>query len=113
MVTEEATVYLHAFFYPEYHKDLFEAAVMFKEEDHKEKNFAPIQDHPILTKKEKEQICVNLYANECYMRSIKLDSLNEKFFMYVFKALLFSKNPKIVYQLLDVVNFYVMHETLY
>ena len=33
--------------------------------------------------------------------------------MYVFKALLFSKNPKIVYQLLDVVNFYVMHETQY
>ena len=33
--------------------------------------------------------------------------------MYVFKALLFSKNPKIVYQLLDVVNFYVKHDTQY
>lgn len=33
--------------------------------------------------------------------------------MYVFKALLFIKNPKIVYQLLDVVNFYVKHETQY
>jgi len=33
--------------------------------------------------------------------------------MYVFKALLFSTNPKIVYQLLDVVNFYVRHQTPY
>lgn len=50
LVTEEATVYLHAFFYPEYHKDLFETSFMFKEEDQKEKSFEPVQNHPQLSK---------------------------------------------------------------
>ena len=44
-------------------------------------------------------------------RKIQLDPLNEKFFMYVFKALLKSSNMKILYLLLDVINFYIMHET--
>ena len=66
-----------------------------------------------MTKQEKEKLCVNLYADECDERYARLDSLNEKFFMYVFKALFFTRNPKIVYQLLDVVNFYIKHETPY
>lgn len=33
--------------------------------------------------------------------------------MHVFKALLFTTNPRILYQLLDVVNFYVRHPTPY
>ena len=33
--------------------------------------------------------------------------------MYVFKALLYTKNCRILYQLLDVINFYIKHETPY
>jgi uncharacterized protein YejL (UPF0352 family) len=33
--------------------------------------------------------------------------------MSVFKALLYSQNRRILYQMLDVINFYIMHETPY
>ena len=46
-------------------------------------------------------------------REVELDELNEKFFMFVFKALLFTRNRHILYQLLDVINFYIAHETPY
>ena len=42
-----------------------------------------------------------------------LDALNEKFFMFVFQALLYSKNRRILYLLLDVINFYIKHQTPY
>jgi len=44
-------------------------------------------------------------------REFELEPLNEKFFQFVFKALLFTKDRKILYRLLDVVNFYIKHET--
>ena len=44
-------------------------------------------------------------------REIRLDPLNEKFFMYLFKALMFTKSSSILYQLLDVINFYIKYET--
>ena len=52
-----------------------------------------------------------LARNDLDSREIDLDSLNEKFFMFVFKALLFSKRRRILYRLLDVINFYVSHRT--
>ena len=52
-----------------------------------------------------------MFKDELDEREISLDPLNEKFFMYVFKALLYSKNRRILYQLLDVINFYIKHET--
>ena len=54
-----------------------------------------------------------MFSDELDVRELKLDELNEKFFMYVFMALLCSQNRRILYQLLDVVNFYIMHETPY
>lgn len=42
-----------------------------------------------------------------------LDPLNEKFFMFVFESLLYTKNQRILYQLLDIVNFYINHKTQY
>ena len=44
-------------------------------------------------------------------RDIDLEPLNEKYFISVFKALLFTKNVRILYRLVDVVNFYINHET--
>lgn len=49
--------------------------------------------------------------NMVSMREIRLDPLNEKFFMYLFKALMFTKSSSILYQLLDVINFYIKYET--
>ena len=40
-----------------------------------------------------------------------LDPLNEKFFMFVFESLLYTKNQRILYQLLDIVNFYIKNKT--
>jgi hypothetical protein len=45
------------------------------------------------------------------VRFLELEPLNEKYFMFVFKALLFTKDRKILYRLLDVVNFYIKHDT--
>lgn len=33
--------------------------------------------------------------------------------MFVFQALLYSKNRRILYLLLDVINFYIKHDTEY
>ena len=52
-----------------------------------------------------------MFNDELDERELNLDELNEKFFMYVFKALLYSKERRILYQLLDVINFYIKHET--
>ena len=71
------------------------------------KSDAPIQ----LTLEEKKLLSVNMFNDALDERELVLDELNEKFFMYVFKALLYSKNRKILYQLLDVINFYIKHET--
>ena len=78
---------MHAFFYPEHHKDLFETDVVFKEERLSEADEKG-DERRELTKEDKAKICVNLYADECDTRDILLDSLNEKFFSFVFKALL-------------------------
>lgn len=56
---------------------------------------------------------INLTKDECDVREIQLDALNEKFFMFVFQALLYSKNRIILYLLLDVINFYIKHPTPY
>ena len=66
-----------------------------------------------LTDEEKRHLSVNMFNDELDERELNLDELNEKFFMYVFMALLCSQNRRILYQLLDVVNFYIMHETPY
>ena len=44
-------------------------------------------------------------------RDIVLETLNEQYFKKVFEALLFTKNVRILYRLVDVVNFYIKHET--
>ncbi len=54
-----------------------------------------------------------MFNDELDQRELKLDELNEKFFMFVFKALLYTKNRRILYQLIDVINFYIKHETPY
>lgn len=56
---------------------------------------------------------MNLHHEGLDERDIQLEPLNEKFFMFVFKALLYTKNRRILYQLLDVINFYIKHETPY
>lgn len=66
-----------------------------------------------LTEEEKRLLSVNMFNDELDERELVLDELNEKFFMYVFKALLYSKNRRILYQLLDVINFYIKHDTPY
>lgn len=43
----------------------------------------------------------------------QLDELNEKFFMFVFKALLYTENRRILFQILDVINFYITQKTNY
>ena len=54
-----------------------------------------------------------MFNDDLDQREVVLDELNEKFFMFVFKALLFTKNRRILYQLLDVINFYIAHSTPY
>ena len=49
--------------------------------------------------------------DEIDVRPILLEKLNEKYFMFVFKSLIFTKDRKILYRLLDIVNFYIKHET--
>jgi len=66
-----------------------------------------------LTQSQKERLSINLTSDVCDTRTIVLDELNEKFFMFVFQALLYSKNRRILYLLLDVINFYIKHETEY
>jgi len=66
-----------------------------------------------LTLREKRLLSMSMFNEELDERELELDILNEKFFMSVFKALLYSKNRRILYQMLDVINFYIMHETPY
>lgn len=66
-----------------------------------------------MSPKEKKELSVNLGKDDCDQREIVLDGLNEKFFMFVFQALLYSRNVRILYLLLDVVNFYIKHPTEY
>ena len=66
-----------------------------------------------LTEEEKRMLSVNMFNDELDERQLDLDARSEKFFMYVFKALLYTQNRRILYQLLDVVNFYIKHETPY
>ena len=66
-----------------------------------------------MTQSQKEGLSINLTKDECDEREITLDALNEKFFMFVFQALLYSKNRRILYLLLDVINFYIKHATEY
>ena len=64
-----------------------------------------------LTLAMKQRLSVNLNTDSLDTRDIELDPLNETFFMFVFESLLYTKNQRILYQLLDVVNFYIKHET--
>lgn len=50
-----------------------------------------------LTEEEKRQLSVNMFNDQLDERDLVLDELNEKFFMYVFKALLYTKNRRILY----------------
>ena len=65
----------------------------------------------LISEEEKRTLSVNMFNDELDERELELDHLNEKFFMSVFKALLYTKNRRILYQLLDVINFYIKHET--
>ena len=98
--TEEAARLLRQFYFPE--RD-FKAL---------ERNSGDNADYQLKIE-EKRELSVNMFSDELDVRELKLDELNEKFFMYVFMALLCSQNRRILYQLLDVVNFYIMHETPY
>lgn len=42
-------------------------------------------------------LSVNMFNDDLDQREVVLDELNEKFFMFVFKALLFTKNRRILY----------------
>ena len=51
------------------------------------------------------------HEDEVDDRDIELDQLNENYFSNVFKSLLYSKERRIIYRLLDIINFYIKHET--
>ena len=50
-----------------------------------------------MTEEEKRMLSVNMFNDDLDQREVVLDELNEKFFMFVFKALLFTKNRRILY----------------
>ena len=67
-----------------------------------------------MTEEDKRVMSVSMFEGDNMVmehREIRLDPLNEKFFMYLFKALMFTKSSSILYQLLDVINFYIKYET--
>ena len=132
--TEEAARYLRQFYYPEVEFKPFEHAegaaktgagrvppgINIVRGDNEEESkgeghtTSPDVIHEVLiTDEEKRLLSVNMFNDELDEREMQLDKLNEKFFMYVFKALLYSNNRRILYQLLDVINFYIKHETPY
>ena len=90
-VAEEISRLMHKFFFPE---------------------FVELEE-PADKEKPKESVCSRQVGQEDTYdeRELELEPLNEKFFQFVFKALLFTKDRKILYRLLDVVNFYIKHET--
>jgi len=51
------------------------------------------------------------HEDEIDVREIYLDELNEKYFTNVFKSLLYSKERRIIYRILDIINFYIKHST--
>lgn len=104
MIAIETAFYLHQFYYPEHYSEVSIDA-MLKE----------VQEsmHDELTMSQKGRLSINLGKDECDERDVTLDALNEKFFMFVFQALLYSKNHRILYLLLDVINFYIKHATQY
>lgn len=120
--TEEAARYLRQFYYP--HLDVKphqSSATKTADKVESEGVTTPAESKleegltlnlPI-TDEEKRQLSVSMFNDGLDERDLVLDELNEKFFMYVFKALLYSKNRRILYQLLDVINFYIKHETPY
>ena len=76
------------------------------------KNFH--ENEHTITEEDKRVMSVSMFEGDNMVmehREIKLDPLNEKFFVYLFKALMFTKSPSILYQLLDVINFYIKNET--
>lgn len=93
---------MHLFYFPEFNKDSPRA--MDKRE--------PM---PAYDEKDSEfnRQCSNQVGveDELDTREIELECLNEKYFLKVFKALLFTKNVRILYRLVDVVNFYILHRT--
>ena len=102
--TEEAARLLRQFYFPERNFKALERNSEQNQVDHADQQ---------LKIEEKRELSVNMFSDELDVRELNLDELNEKFFMYVFMALLCSQNRRILYQLLDVVNFYIMHETPY
>ncbi len=121
--TEEAARYLKQFYFPDLDlRPLNDEAAqrtgvnitVAKEQESElpgESQQAVHAEH--LTEAEKRLLSVNMFNDELDRRELQLDELNEKFFVSVFKALLYTKNRRILYQLLDVINFYIMHETPY
>ena len=76
------------------------------------KNFQ--ENEHMMTEEDKRIMDVSMFEGDNMVmdnREIRLDPLNEKFFMYLFKALMFTKSSSILYQLLDVINFYIKYET--
>jgi hypothetical protein len=104
MIAIETAIYLHQFYYPEHY-------VNIKIDEFLQELTDTINDD--LGQSQKERLSINLIKDECDERPIVLDALNEKFFMFVFQALLYSKNRRILYLLLDVINFYIKHATEY
>lgn len=66
-------------------------------EESKGENPMLIEIDQNLTDEEKRHLSVNMFNNELDERILQLDELNEKFFMYVFKALLYTQNRRILY----------------
>jgi hypothetical protein len=116
--TEEAARYLRQFYFPDLDTRPIDATPIARTDARiNEQEFTNLgsQDEVVLaeqlTEAEKRLLSVNMFNDELDERVLKLDALNEKFFMSVFKALLHTQNRRILYQLLDVINFYIMHET--
>ena len=90
-VADETSQLMHKFFFPEF-----------------------VEPEKVAdSEKPAESVCSRQVGaeDEFDTRNIQLEPLNEKFFQFVFKALLFTKDRKILYRILDVVNFYIKHET--
>ena len=72
------------------------------------------ENEHLITEEEKRAMSVSMFEGDNPVmdhREIRLEPLNEKFFVYLFKALMFTKSRSILYQLLDVINFYIKYDT--
>lgn len=92
--TEEAARLLRQFYFPE---KVFK--VLETRESQQAKLVNELGEHmrnsstamiETLTGEEKRHLSVNMFNDELDERELNLDELNEKFFMYVFKALLYT-----------------------